>query len=193
MIVDSLTNTQKWIVALVVSICFLVVVSPLLLTVLTKLGDNIGIRLINSQGCASWIGIGVQVLIFFLFVRLIIHILSRVGSKSTEKYGDYYADSLSDAFTPIKTDNCTLMETVMAKEYPPFNGLVDPGDMARCNGAEILAENNKSPECVDAARQCMSNPFSQECREKLNNCVRVCPNEALSQVVMDNCGFAYRS
>ena len=85
------------------------------------------------------------------------------------------------------------MEQVMNKEYPPFNGLVAPGDMLRCNGAQLIAENHQSPECVDAARACLSNPFSEECKNKLNYCAMVSPNEPLSKLVMDNCGFAYRA
>jgi hypothetical protein len=186
MLFDSLTSTQRWTVALIVSVCFVIVVSPIVLKLINKVGDTIGIRLVNSQGCASWIGILVQVLIFFLFIRLIIHILSKMAKKDKETYDE--SDTQENTQDNIKANE---MCRVMNKEYPPFNGLVSPGDMLRCNGAQLIAENHQSPECVDAARQCLSNPFSKECQDKLNHCVDV-SDQALGKVVMDNCGFAYR-
>lgn len=184
MLFDSLTNNQKWSVALVVSVCFIIVVSPIVLGVLSKVGNIVGINMLTSGGCVSLIGMLVQVVLFFLIIRLVMHVFSK---PTKEKFNDSFSCCGNNSST------MTEMEKVINKNYPPFTGLAAPGDMARCNGAQLIAEDNGSPACVDAARQCLSDPFSDECKNKLNICVDADPDKpALGKLVMDNCGFAFR-
>ena len=183
MLFESLSGSQKWVVTLVFTACFILIVSPLTLAGLTRVGDVIGIRMINTRGCLSWVGVAVQVLLFFLLIRLVVHVLTK---KSSSKKEGYNLDGTACA------GNTSEYGTVTGKKYPPFLGLVSPGDMMSCNAAQLEAQDANSAECYDAARACLSDPFGQECVDKLENCANVCPDKDLVKLVQSHCGFVYR-
>lgn len=179
MLFESLSGAQKWLITIIFTVCFILVVSPVTLVALTGIGDVIGIRMINSKGCLSWVGIAVQVLIFFLLIRLMVHVFSR--KKKKEEY------NLDGDFT-----SCDNQGIVTGKKYPPYLGLVSPGDMMGCNAAQLEAQDANSAECYDATRACLSDPFGQECVDKLENCANKCPDKDLVKMVQSHCGFVYR-
>lgn len=186
MLFDALSEKQKWLVALLCSFCMLIVLVPVLFGWVNKIGDVVGIKLTDSKGCSSMIGVAVQILLFFILVRLIIHLFSR------KKSGDNTSgDNKTEGFNSIG-QRIKEMEIVKNKYYPEYKGLVSPADMMHCNAAQLEAEKARSPECYDAARACLSNPFGKECADKINTCTASSSDPDLARLVLNSCGFVYK-
>ena len=65
-----------------------------------------------------------------------------------------------------------------------FLGLVDPGQMAACNAAQLAAQNEGCHTCAEAAQTCQRHPECENCRDSLANCK--CDNEYVKNN-MSNC------
>lgn len=67
----SPTNEDKWRWTLITTIIFLIVVNPYTYIVVNTILSNVGLKISDSTGCPTMIGLAVHTIVFTLLVRLV--------------------------------------------------------------------------------------------------------------------------
>ena len=60
------------------------------------------------------------------------------------------------------------------EKYTGYWGIADPGDMMKCNAAQLIAQQGDCPAGVEASELCLQSPGTQECSEAIKKATRQC-------------------
>jgi TRAP-type mannitol/chloroaromatic compound transport system permease small subunit len=66
-----LSNSDKWIVALIIGLLFLLIASPFMFTLVNTLTEALGLKIADSDGCPNTAGLILHTLIFIVLLRLL--------------------------------------------------------------------------------------------------------------------------
>jgi hypothetical protein len=66
-----LTNKDKWVIALLSGLLFLLIASPFLFSVVNGVTSSFGLHIANANGCPNLGGLLLHAIVFILVVRLL--------------------------------------------------------------------------------------------------------------------------
>jgi hypothetical protein len=154
-----LTEGQKWMISFMSALLFVLLAAPFMFKLTGGLLSKVGLRT-EQGGCPNWYGLIVHAVLFAVLIRvlMLVPLIGNEGYKST-------------------TYNFQR----------GYTGLANPGSMAKCNAAYLVAEREGCGDCVHAAQTCMTHPFSSECKTAIKQCQDGCHKSAVANMTTRNC------
>ena len=121
-------------------------------------------KIFGGNGCSDAKSIFIHTLVYALLVFLLMY-----SSTPVEKYG-------CEPNSTIAEDSPLIPAYSF---YNGYQGLANPAGMKNYNTAYLMAEKAGCDSCVDAAQECMLNPFNQTCKMKTDKCKKECKNSGV--------------
>jgi len=159
---SKLNEMQKWIVAFLSALIFLLMSSPFMFKCTGCVFGKLGFTT-QKKGCPNWIGLLIHTILFAILIRLLMLIPIPAGSKDRYDYSNNF--------------------------YRGYTGLAEPGSMMRCNNAYLYAEKEKCGDCVAAAETCIHHPFTQSCVQAISRCKATCHSRDVVNAVENQCNI----